>query len=52
MRYRMNRRPTYEQPLSERWRMINRAPAQTMFALASLCSACSQPVMVAAKCVR
>jgi IS5 family transposase len=29
MRYRINRRPTSQQPLSERWRMINRARSRT-----------------------
>jgi transposase, IS5 family len=29
MRYRINRRPTSKQPLSERWRMINRARSRT-----------------------
>src|SRR5438093_8425340 len=29
MRYRINRRPTSQRPLSERWRMINRARSRT-----------------------
>jgi IS5 family transposase len=29
VRYRINRRPTSQQPLSERWRMINRARSRT-----------------------
>src|ERR1700733_8453394 len=29
LRYRVNRRPTAKQPLSERWRMINRARSRT-----------------------
>ena len=29
MRYRINRRPTAQRPLSERWRMINRARSRT-----------------------
>jgi transposase, IS5 family len=29
VRYRINRRPTYQRPLSERWRMINRARSRT-----------------------
>ena len=29
MRYRVNRRPTSQRPLSERWRMINRARSRT-----------------------
>ena len=29
MRYRINRRPTSPRPLSERWRMINRARSRT-----------------------
>ena len=29
IRYRINRRPTAQRPLSERWRMINRARSRT-----------------------
>jgi transposase, IS5 family len=29
MRYRINRRPTAQRPLSERWRIINRARSRT-----------------------
>ena len=29
MRYRINRRPTSQRPLSERWRLINRARSRT-----------------------
>ena len=29
MRYRINRRPTAQRPLNERWRMINRARSRT-----------------------
>jgi hypothetical protein len=29
VRYRINRRPTSQRPLSERWRMINRARSRT-----------------------
>ena len=31
MRYRVNRRPTSQRPLSERWRMINRARGEHAF---------------------
>jgi IS5 family transposase len=50
VRYRINRRPHPSAPLSERWRMINRARAQTMFALANLYQVRYRLLPLGAKC--